>query len=248
MMKVSNKIITKIGFLLIIIGLLVGISSLDYYRAYNKYYYQYYSNPNVLDELISPEIGPFRIYKHNLQYPGTTHVDLQNHEDAIKYHKLLVEAGYDLNNNGEIEEEEFYQGRYNEYISNSNDYYQTYNIANIAIIILYIVLISMLIITLIYFIKINKLTKTIKKYRDYMLSANKFTINEISMEFGESTETVEANIQKAINKKILKNVYLSRQTKEILLIKDFKTNSKVKGNIQNVNVENNVIINEKGEN
>ena len=81
-----------------------------------------------------------------------------------------------------------------------------------------------------------------------MLSTNKYTIDEISKEFGESIETVELNIEKAINRNILKKVYLSKHTKEILLIDNVSANKTVKGNIQNVNVENNVIISEKGEN
>lgn len=247
-MKVSSKILAKTLPLLIIISLAVGIGCLSSDKAYNKYHYKYYSDNNVIDELISEDFGDFRINKHNSKYPGTTYIDLNNHEYAIKYLKDLIKEGYDFNNNGEIEDEEFYQGQYNHYISCSKNHYQTYKIETIGIIILYVVSISIFLINLIYFIRINKLIKIIKKYRAYMLSTNKFTIKDIAEEFGESIETVEANIQKAIDKHILKNVYLSKQTKEILLIDNVSANKKVKGNIQNVNVENNVIISEKGEN
>lgn len=88
----------------------------------------------------------------------------------------------------------------------------------------------------------------INNYRNFILATNKNLLEDIAREFGENIETVEADIQKAIDKHILKNVYLSKQTKEILFIDNVSVNKKVKGNIQNVNVENNVIINEKGEN
>ena len=88
----------------------------------------------------------------------------------------------------------------------------------------------------------------INNYRNFILATNKNLLEDIAKEFGENIETVEADIQKAIDKHILKNIYLSKQTKEILFIDNVSVNKKVKGNIQNVNVENNVIIREKGEN
>jgi len=235
-MKVSNKILAKILPLLIIIGIAVGISLLSYDRAYNLYLYKYYSDSNVIDELISEELGGFRINKHNSKYPGTSHIDLNNHKSAINYLKNLVKMGYDLNNNGEIEEEEFYQGQYNHYITNSKNYYKTYKIETIGMIILHLASITIIIINLIYFIKTNKLIKKIKKYRNYMLSTNKYTIDDIAKEFGESIEIVKATIEKAIDKKILKNVYLSKQTHELLVINKNTNKSNINKGIQNINI------------
>lgn len=77
-----------------------------------------------------------------------------------------------------------------------------------------------------------------------MVATNQYTISSIAKEFGEKEEVVEYNVQKAIDKHIFKNVYLSKQTKEILLVNKTSSAKKIKGNQQNVNVENNVIIND----
>lgn len=120
-----------------------------------------------------------------------------------------------------------------------------YIIFTILLIIIFIVVLKE---TANYIKKENAFFNEIKNYRNFILATGNNTLEDISKEFGENIETVEANIQKAIDKHILKNVYLSKQTKEILVINKKLANKKVKGNIQNVNVENNVVLSTKGEN
>lgn len=97
----------------------------------------------------------------------------------------------------------------------------------------------------IYIIKTDKLIKQIKKYRDFMLATNVFTIDEISQEFGESAEIIQKNIQIAIDKKILKNVYFSNKDKKIYILdsKSKKPNMNFDYNVNmNIKEENNISI------
>ncbi len=93
----------------------------------------------------------------------------------------------------------------------------------------------------------NKIIKGLLKYKKFMVATNQYTITAIAEEFDETEEDVEKFIQKAIDEHILLNVYLSKKTKELLLIHKKNTSNKAKINQQNVSVENNVIINEKSE-
>lgn len=246
-MKVSNKIFVKIMFLLLILGIIMGMFFLFSNMTYNYGQYQYYTDEYMIEDLLEEDLGNFNWRKHDIDYPDNG-VRAEDMESAIELFEYLFRNGYDFNGDGEITREEFIQGQYNLYDSNATHFYGIFKTEFIIMICLSIVLIAVVIIDVVYCIRTNKFIKKIKRYRDYMLSTNKYTIDEISKEFGESIETVELNIEKAINRNILKKVYLSKHTKEILLIDNVSANKTVKGNIQNVNVENNVIISEKGEN
>ena len=90
----------------------------------------------------------------------------------------------------------------------------------------------------------DKIVSKLLKYKKFMVATNQYTIFAIAEEFEEPVEEVEKFIQNAIDEHILYNVYLSKKTKELLLINKKPTFNKAKINQQNVNVENNVIINE----
>lgn len=92
--------------------------------------------------------------------------------------------------------------------------------------------------------KEEKIIKRLVKYRNFMVATNQYTITAIVNEFDEHEEDVEKFIQNAIDQGILRNVYLSKKTKELLLIHKKPAFNKAKVNQQNVNVENNVIIND----
>ena len=177
---------------------------------------------------------------------------LQSDVNSIKadYQYQPNMAAPDSNYEGErpIPYNEYYSMWHKYYIDNSKLAYNEYQTFIILIVIVSVITIIYLIYLFTYIRKVNKLLLKIKKYRDYMLATGNNKLEDISKEFGESIEIVEANIQKAIYKHILRNVYLSKQTKEILIINKTSANKKVKGNIQNVNVENNVIIEDNRKN
>ena len=77
------------------------------------------------------------------------------------------------------------------------------------------------------------------------MSTNRLTIDEISQEFGESAEIIQKNIQIAIDKKILKNVYFSNKDKKIYILdsKSKKPNMNFDYNVNmNIKEENNITI------
>ena len=123
----------------------------------------------------------------------------------------------------------------------------------ISIILLVVAVVCLIlgIITAITFIKSskekNKIIKRLLKYKKFMVATNQYTIFAIAEEFEEPVEEVEKFIQNAIDEHILCNVYLSKKTKELLLIHKKPTFNKAKVTQQNVSVENNVIINDKNE-
>lgn len=90
----------------------------------------------------------------------------------------------------------------------------------------------------------SKIIQRLVKYKKFMDATNQYTITAIAEEFDEPVEEIEKFIQLAIDKGILGNVYLSKKTKELLLINKKPAFSKAKINQQNVSVENNVIIND----
>jgi len=229
-MKVSNKVLMKILLLsiigvfitgLIFIGVLISYHDTEYkidlYRSSESYINETYEK-----ELSSP--NP-RDYNSNLMY--------------------YILRGYDLNKDIIVSYEEFEFMQKDIYLNSAENHLFNFKLYMAVEIIVFISFIIIVIFIIKYFLKLTKLTKHIKKYRNFILATNKNSLEDISKEFGENIEIVEANIQKAIDKHILKNVYLSKQTKEILLIDNLSGNKKVKGNIQNVNVENNVIVQDK---
>lgn len=214
-MKVSKKIFQKSILLIILIGILAGIVCLVDAKKYNEYYYEYYANVDIIkEEIISNSLFEFRCMTRDISYGNSAEETI-----ADGYFQKLCKNGYDLNGDGKVEEEEFVQVKTNYYKSYAYSFYQKSKVLNIIIVILIIALISVFIGTLRYFINTNKIIKKIKNYSNYMLATEKYKIEDISKEFGETIDRVEKDIQKAIDKKILKEVYLSKHTKEILLVK-----------------------------
>lgn len=173
-------------------------------------------------------------------------------EDTLKslYELQPDEPAPDFNYEGiyPIPYNEYYSMWHEYYIDCANAEYKEFQIFVVPTIIATTIIVIYIIYLSAYTKKINLIISNVKRYRDYMLATTNNKLEDIAKEFGENIETIEANIQKAIDKDILKNVYLSKQTKEVLVINKTSANRKVKGNVQNVNVENNLVVNTKGEN
>lgn len=231
-MKVSNKVLMKILLLSIIGVFITGLIFIGVLISYHDTEYKY-------DLYRSSESYINETYKKELSNPRLANYDF--------YLANYIAKGYDLNEDEIVSYKEFEFVQKDRYLNSAEGHLFNFKLYIAVEIIVFISFIIIVICIIKYFLKLTKLTKHIKKYRNFILATNNNSLEDISKEFGENIEIVEANIQKAIDKHILKNVYLLKQTKEILLIDNVSANKKVKGNIQNVNVENNVIINEKGE-
>lgn len=191
-MKVSNKILVKSLFIIILLAFITGII--------------------IFGLMMDME---YWWYKDNI-YRTTTEGIKGEYENYLR-------GGYnmwfDLSDN--VSYEVFYAKYIDVYsISAKYDllYFRIWLAVEIITIIAFIP-ISILIIK--YFKRTNKLIRHIKEYRDYMLATNSYKIEDIAKEFNEEPRLVESYIQKAINKHILKNVYLSKQTKEVLLVNKY---------------------------
>lgn len=238
-MMVSKKVLEKLFLIIVIINLLCGIVCLYLVRKSNENNYYYYLNEDNIEEMMSKDFLEFRCMTRDILY-GNNNEKIK----AEKYFLKLSKNGYDINGNGEVEQEEFVQIETNNYKSYANSFYQKNKAINVIIFILIIIIICVSISVFKYFVVTNRLIKRIQNYSNYMLATEKYNITDISREFGESIDIVEKDIQTAIDKHILRNVYLSKQNKEIIPINKSKKSIK---NFQEVNLENNLIIQKRDE-
>lgn len=191
-MKVSNKILVKALFIIILLAFITVIIIFGCVMVYEYDDYKY-SIYRTTAEGIKGEYENYLRKGYNWWFGLSDNVSYE-----VFYAKYMdvysIRAKYDLL------------------------YFRIWLAVEIVTIIAFIP-ISILIIK--YFKRTNKLIRHIKEYRDYMLATNSYKIEDIAKEFNEEPRLIESYIQKAINKHILKNVYLSKQTKEVLLVNKY---------------------------
>ena len=191
-MEVSNKILTKLSLIIAVVVLIFGIIVFCVHMFY------------MYDQ-----------YKYDMYKASKEYIDVQ-YQSYLKYG---IDDMFGIQQN--VGYEVFYS-RYTDFYfdwaKHNLGWFRVFLVLEIVTIILFI---PVLILIIKYFKRTNKLIRHIKEYRDYMLATNSYKIEDIAKEFNEEPRLVEAYIQKAINKHILKNVYLSKQTKEVLLVNKY---------------------------
>lgn len=206
--------------------------------------YQCYSNEDSREKKLDSALKNFNQKKQDIN-KAENEITYSDKQTSTIFFNYLFNHGYDFNEDGEISEEEFIKGELYSYDLEANRSYQNFKIEFVIMIPVMILFVVVIIATIVYFRETDKLIRIIGKYRNFIMSTNRLTIDEISQEFGESAEIIQKNIQIAIDKKILKNVYFSNKDKKIYILdsKSKKPNMNFDYNVNmNIKEENNITI------